>query len=315
MKVIFISDSGRESLTVSTRQWSLRIALLAIVGLVAIGGAWFYGLLNAGYQNSQMENLRQDVLARHENDRKAILEAREQVERELSALTVKVASLQARIMRLDALGERVVQIADLEKGEFDFSRTPAVGGPSSDQPGFADETLQIEEAGRVYQLLDELDALIEDRDHQLSVLDQQITALDLRSEAYVRGRPVKWGWLSSGFGYRTDPFNGSRAWHSGVDFAGKEGGDVVAVAAGVVTESGQRHGYGNMVEISHGDGVVTRYAHNEKNLVAVGDVVTKGEVIALMGSTGRSTGPHVHFEVLRHGKAIDPEKYIYRASL
>lgn len=318
MKLILISDSGRESLSINTRHWVVRIAIAAAIAAVVFIGAISTHVLQDSTQKRQFKDLQRELLSGREGDRQLIDETRQQVEQELAALTVKAATLQARIMRLDALGERVVQIADLDKGEFDFSRDPALGGPIQN-PAQGSETGAKETtslaAGRVYQLLDELDALVEDRGHQLSVLDRQIMALELRSESYVRGRPVKWGWLSSGYGYRTDPFNGAQAWHSGVDFAGKEGGDVIAVAGGVVTASGERYGYGNMVEISHGDGIVTRYAHNEKNLVAIGDVVKKGEAIALMGSTGRSTGPHVHFEVLRHGKTIDPERFIYRASL
>jgi len=314
MKLILISDSGRESLTINTRHWLVRAAMLgALVALIAIGG-WAAALITGGYESWQMDKLQSELQVRYDQDREEIENAKVQVDQELAALTVKIASLQARIMRLDALGERVVQIADLDKGEFDFSRDPAVGGPM--QGASVDESATATPAAaEIYKQLNDLDSLVEDRTQQLSVLDRQIMALDLRSEAYVRGRPVKWGWLSSGFGYRTDPFNGSRAWHSGVDFAGKEGGDVIAVAGGVVTAAGKHHGYGNMVEINHGDGIVTRYAHNQHNLVAIGDVVKKGEAIALMGSTGRSTGPHVHFEVLQHGKAIDPERYIYRASL
>ncbi len=120
--------------------------------------------------------------------------------------------------------------------------------------------------------------------------------------------------MSSRFGRRTDPFNGRVAWHEGVDFAGKLNSDIVSVAAGVVTWSEERSGYGIMVEINHGGGFSTRYAHCSENLVQVGDVVKKGQVIAKMGSSGRSTGPHVHFEVYKHGRAVDPASYIHRAA-
>ena len=121
--------------------------------------------------------------------------------------------------------------------------------------------------------------------------------------------------MSSAFGERTDPFSGKSAWHQGVDFAGKADSDVIAVAGGVVTSVATRTGYGKTIELNHGSGYITRYAHNKMPMVRVGDVVKKGEVIAKMGSTGRSTGPHVHFEVIRNGKPMNPERYIYRASL
>lgn len=113
-------------------------------------------------------------------------------------------------------------------------------------------------------------------------------------------------WLSSRYGYRTDPFTGNRRWHDGVDFAGREGSDILAASSGVVTFSGDRYGYGNLVEISHSEGIVTRYGHNKKLLVETGDQVEAGDVIAEMGNSGRSTGPHLHFEVLQNGKSSNP---------
>jgi murein DD-endopeptidase MepM/ murein hydrolase activator NlpD len=124
------------------------------------------------------------------------------------------------------------------------------------------------------------------------------------------GQPVKHGFISSLYGMRNDPFTGKRTMHKGVDFAGKEGSDVVAVAAGVVTQASMQSGYGMLVEINHGKGYVTRYGHNKELLVEVGDRVKPGQVIGKMGSTGRSTGPHVHFEVLLNDKVVNPTKYI-----
>jgi murein DD-endopeptidase MepM/ murein hydrolase activator NlpD len=135
----------------------------------------------------------------------------------------------------------------------------------------------------------------------------------LEAQILPTGRPIPDGWISSYFGARTDPFTGLREYHKGLDFAGKDGEEIYAVASGLVTWSAARFGYGQMVEINHGNGYITRYAHNRTNLVKVGDVVTKGQRIALMGSTGRSTGPHVHFEVLKNGRVVDPAKYVYAA--
>jgi murein DD-endopeptidase MepM/ murein hydrolase activator NlpD len=144
----------------------------------------------------------------------------------------------------------------------------------------------------------------------LTVLDSLLMDRSRRERVMPSGRPVGSGWLSSKFGKRTDPFTGKQEHHDGVDFAGKEGSDVVAVGDGVVSWAGKRSGYGNMVEITHGDGYVTRYGHNKEPLVEVGETVKKGQLIASMGSTGRSTGPHVHFEVLLNGKTVNPGKYI-----
>ena len=159
-------------------------------------------------------------------------------------------------------------------------------------------------------MLEELDSEMGDRQQKLSVLETLLMNRSLRQRVMPSGRPVTSGWLSSKFGTRADPITGKQEYHKGVDFAAEEGSDVISVGDGVVTWSGKRSGYGNLVEVSHGNGYTTRYAHNRKLLVGTGDTVKKGQLIASVGSTGRSTGPHVHFEVLHNGKAVDPAKYV-----
>lgn len=227
---------------------------------------------------------------------------------QLDALTVRLAELQARLTRVDALGERLVQVAGLEDGEFDFTLMPGVGGPEmSSGEGMSYRPPSFMEA------LDQLDNHIVSRSHQLSILESVLQNRSIEAQTFVAGRPVGSGsWMSSRFGYRTDPFTGRITWHNGLDFAGRQGIDVMAVAAGVVVYSADRGGYGNTVDINHGGGYVTRYAHNKENLVSVGDIVEKGQPIALLGSTGRSTAPHVHFEVYLNGRAVDPAPYITR---
>jgi murein DD-endopeptidase MepM/ murein hydrolase activator NlpD len=161
--------------------------------------------------------------------------------------------------------------------------------------------------------LNSLSRQIEDRAQQLEVLETLMMNRNLQDEVLPAGRPIERGWISSFFGLRADPFNGHKVHHAGVDFAGKEGSEVFAVASGVVVWSGERHGYGQMVEINHGNGYATRYGHSKELLVKIGDTVKKGQTIALMGSTGRSTGPHVHFEVLLNGKQVNPASYIQAA--
>jgi len=222
----------------------------------------------------------------------------------LNALALRLGQLQAHVIRLDALGERLTTMAKLDKGEFDFEHEPAQGGPDSDAQSSPMEVPDFIAA------LNQLAVQLDDRGRQLSVLETMLMNRNLQAEVMPAGRPVKHGWLSSYFGMRTDPFTGRRAFHSGLDFAGKMGSDVMAVAAGVVTYAGKRSGYGNLVEINHGNGYSTRYGHNSKILVSVGQTVKKGQLIAKMGSTGRSTGPHVHFEVLINGHAVNPKRYI-----
>ncbi|MFT4521058.1 MAG: murein DD-endopeptidase MepM/ murein hydrolase activator NlpD, partial [Halioglobus sp.] len=183
---------------------------------------------------------------------------------------------------------------------------PAVGGPLAGE--FNVEFTALDLGGE----LDRFQARLNDREQQLDILESMLNDRKLRDERWLSGRPVQKGWVSSHYGQRTDPFTGKPAMHNGLDFAGVDGSDVIAVAAGVVTLSEQKSGYGHMIELSHGDGYVTRYGHNKKNLVDTGDVVHKGDVIALMGNSGRSTGAHVHYEVYKHGRSVDPSSYVAR---
>jgi len=159
-------------------------------------------------------------------------------------------------------------------------------------------------------MLEQLETEMSDREQKLSVLESLLMSRSLSERVMPSGRPVSEGWLSSRYGNRNDPFTGKQNFHHGLDFAGKKGSEVIAVGDGVVSWVGKKSGYGNLVEINHGNGYATRYGHNQSFLVKVGDTVKKGQQIALMGSTGRSTGPHVHFEVLQQGKKVNPSKFI-----
>ncbi len=225
---------------------------------------------------------------------------------QITALTMKLAELQSQVLRLNALGERLADEADIPENEFNFQQAPPSGGPMLSTPASGKSLVQ---------LLSELTELQTELDHeekQLKMLESLTLGHHITTTSYLSGRPIKKGWLSSYYGTRKDPFTGMPAHHKGIDFAGKEGAPVIATASGVVSWSGERYGYGNLIEINHGNGLKTRYGHNKTLLVDVGDVVGKGEVIAKMGSTGRSTGPHVHYEILRNNKQINPIKYVYR---
>jgi murein DD-endopeptidase MepM/ murein hydrolase activator NlpD len=229
-----------------------------------------------------------------------------EAELKLQALTINLAELQARMTRLDALGEHLTAMAELGDGEFDFSQAPAVGGPLAGEYNVDFSSMDLTSE------VDSFEARLDNREQQLGILESLFRNRRMADETWLSGQPVLKGWVSSQYGVRTDPFTGRKTMHNGIDFAGKEGSDVLAVAAGVVTWTGRESGYGNMVELSHGDGFVTRYAHNKQNLVSPGDVVRKGEPIALIGSTGRSTGAHVHYEVYKHGRSVDPSSYVHR---
>lgn len=241
--------------------------------------------------------------------RDTIAAAKDAVEDHMRVLSVRTGELKAQLLRVEALGGRLVSTAKLDGVEFDFSSAPALGGPEESTVA-KPATIK---ASDIVKELDGLQTQITDRERQLLVLESLLVNRSLNQESEIAGRPLRVGWLSSRYGYRNDPFNGRKTFHKGVDFAGPMGGDVVAVGGGVVTWANTRAGYGRLVEINHGNGYVTRYGHSKKILVNVGDRVEPGQVIAYIGSSGRSTGPHVHFEVWKDGTAIDPLQYI-RAS-
>ena len=273
------------------------------LGLVTVSYQFGFGEGVASEQAARISLEEQRAMDRAE----ALAQMSVEAQSRLTAMTRRLAGLQAHVTRLDALGTHLTDLVGLEGSEFDFSGPPAIGGPS--RPITGAPSLTVAEVDTQFSALDELFAR---REVQFDVLAGLLSAEQLRVEATPAGRPIRSGWQSSPYGHRIDPISGVRAWHDGVDFAGREGSDILAVASGVVSWSGHKSGYGTMVEVSHGDGLITRYAHNQENLVDVGDLVRRGDVIALMGSSGRSTGPHVHFEVFKHGRAVDPATYVRR---
>ena len=312
MKVIFIGNNQDSSRTLTLNGWAK--VLLSVCFLTLPTGAGFLLGKLVSDRNTDLE-LAQAVEAMHaelQQQRNSLNVQRTEAQHRLTALTSKLAEMRARLVRIDALGERLSSVASLDQGEFDFSRVPALGGPDANpHSGVAENA----EPADLNQLFARLERQLDDREMQLHMMESMLVDREITQQTTVAGRPITKGWMSSKYGWRADPFHGKRAWHNGVDFAGKEGGEIVATAAGVVTWSGELGGYGNIVEIEHGDGYVTRYGHNKENLVKAGDLVKKGQLIALMGSTGRSTGPHVHFEVFKNGRSVDPATYIKKTVL
>tara|TARA_R110002049_G_scaffold275438_4_gene453519 strand:+ start:657 stop:1481 length:825 start_codon:yes stop_codon:yes gene_type:complete len=216
----------------------------------------------------------------------------------------RLGQLQAESIRLTALTEKLAEMAGVDISEFQLNTLPAQGGIDEIGESLLPELFKLE----MSQLTDRFNR----QDQQLTTIQNLFLREDNITSAIPQGRPIDGGWLSSSYGYRIDPFNGKRTFHSGIDFAAKEGTEVIAVADGIVSYIGERSGYGELIELDHGNGYVTRYAHNEKIIVKTGDRIKKGSAIALLGSTGRSTGPHVHFEVIREGTKIDPYKFVNR---
>ena len=223
--------------------------------------------------------------------------------RNLDALSVQLGQLQAQATRLNAVGARLAQIGKLDDGEFDFAATPAMGGPEDAASGGA-APLPLQDG------IDQLRLAFDSQQTQLDMLEGLLRDQKIDRALLPTGMPVAQGYISSGFGGRADPFDGHQSTHLGVDFSAPAGSAVMAVAGGVVTFAGIRNGYGNVVEIDHGNGYMTRYAHNRSLDVTVGQRVRAGETIAAVGSTGRSTGYHCHFEVWHNGRAVNPMAYV-----
>ncbi len=265
---------------------------VSVVLLVAIGIAAGAGMRDAvGF----VEHARlQAQVARQDGQIDA-------AQREVNALAARLGELQAQANRLNALGERLTQAGQLGDGEFDFDKPVAIGGAGP----VRDMAPRELRSG-----MDALQRQFRASGQQLSVLESLLFNRKLDQNATPSRAPIANSYITSGFGGRADPFGGGSQYHKGIDFDANTGDPVVAVADGVVSYAGRRSGYGNVVEVDHGNGYVTRYAHNSRLLVRVGQLVRVGEQLAKAGSTGRSTGAHVHFEVWENGHVVNPRKFL-----
>lgn len=293
------------SLAFQPRRVALGLSLL----LLSLCGSLLYSGYRIGVSSEIGIRLAAvaDLRAQARQHQQSLQDTRRLAQHGLDALTLRLGRMQAQMLRLDTLGERLVAQAGLDGVEFDFSLPPPVGGPHDGIP--SPEDVAVPE---FLATLDTLDSSLSDRSRKLHLLERLLMFRDLNERVQPSGRVVESGLVSSKFGRRVDPFTGKWEQHKGIDVAGKAGADVLALGDGIVIWSGERSGYGKLVEIDHGNGYITRYAHNRKLLVNTGDTVHKGTPVALLGSTGRSTGPHVHIEVLSHGKQIDPGEFLER---
>jgi len=298
MNIIFVSKfKGKPHCCQidSARQMFLYLGLIGVLAISLVYSGYWFGSRRTSTNN--MVALKNDISVQKDMIKQARLNAKT----DLDALAMRIGKMQANVIRLNALGKRLIKVAKLDKKEFNFDKPPAYGGPAEPE-----SQVPVNFTNVVSTLNSELNS----RESQLTILENILLNRQVEAETTPSGRPVLKGWTSSYFGMRIDPFTGKLAMHKGMDFAGKEGSKVIAAASGIVTWAGPRSGYGNLIEIDHGNGYSTRYGHNEKVLVKVGEKVDKGQVISLMGSTGRSTGPHVHFEVLKNHRQINPARFV-----
>lgn len=276
-------------------------AVAVVLGLAGIGAG--VALALASPQRRAMNEL--DALHQQVAAQKAQLATvRQDAQRDLDALAVKLGQLQAQSTRINALGERLTEVGKLGDGEFNFDEAPPMGGPevsSTDNAYNLPATLDAS--------ISQLSATFDSQQSQLQALERLLLDRNIDSSLKPTGMPVD-GYISSYFGGRPDPFSGHAARHTGLDIAAPLGTGVHAVAEGMVTFAGVRSGYGDVVEIDHGNGYMTRYAHNSAILVHAGQHVHVGDIISRAGSTGRSTGSHVHFEVWLNGRVVNPLAYV-----
>lgn len=321
MQIILVPDKdGKKSHhTCLTTRFVLGLALTSWLVLPLVVGAGAYQI-GANLTNLRTLTVRQQAEEPHDlaiesesvaqlrqavrDQMHDIEEIRSAAESHFDAVGLRLGGLQAQVMRINALGERLTALAGLDDGEFDFDVPPPLGGPAaSDQLGDLDHSDLV-------QSLDDLSMQAKVSHAQLEVLETLLMERDLQREIEPVGWPSEGGWISSSYGYRRDPFTGRKAFHNGVDIANKAKAKIKAIGGGIVTIVRDDPGYGTMVEVSHGNGYVTRYAHLLEANVGVGRRVERGDAIGIVGSTGRSTGIHLHFELLRGGKPVNPRNYL-----
>lgn len=322
MRIVVLTQLGGAR-TLRLRPW----ALFAVLGLaIAAISATAIQLHERFSHHRQVARAVADWRSGIIDQQAAVTSLQQQQSAENEAISKQLANMQGRLWRMEALGQWVTEATGLDAGEFDFTAPPAQGGPVREAPtacalmggtraGTAlTQQPQCQDAvlprTDLQVRLNELAGQIRQREGEFELFEALLKTPADNAGQDASVRPVNWGWVSSPYGQRIDPISGKMAWHTGVDFAGRKGSDIVAVDRGIVVFAGRRAGYGNLVELAHLDGHVTRYGHQATLAVRRGDIVRQGQVIGSMGDTGRSTGPHVHFEVLRNGRHLSPMKYL-----
>jgi murein DD-endopeptidase MepM/ murein hydrolase activator NlpD len=302
MQVILLHSRFTQAKSLTLTRKHLVMLLLLFFALVIASSMLLYYFTARLALDAKLPFLRSFVPVNAQDD--AIKKDR-YVRENLNAMATKLGEMQAQLMRLDALGERVQGLAGVKPQEFNFKEMPGQGG--ADPVSQSSRSLTMSE----FQVaLNAMSRDIEQRADYMNVVETALMQDKIRFKLLPTIQPVNVSYNASGFGWRLDPFNGRSAFHEGIDFAAPTGTPIVAAAGGVVVASEYHHQFGNMVEVDHGNDIVTRYAHASKLLVKVGDIVKRGQHIADIGSTGRSTGAHLHFEVLVKGIQQDPHKFL-----
>ena len=298
MQIIVVDKRLARALTLSvTRRHALAASIALGLGVLLLSGAFSFLTVRAAsvFRIPILSDL-VSFVTRDEMERKDQF-----VRDNVTALARKLGEVQAQLLRLDAVGERVGKAAGIRPEEFRFSQLPGRGGAlRSDDPMTLSE-LDV--------ALKQLSVSVEQRADYMSVIEAELRAQQVRQALLPHSKPVSDGFIGSGFGWR--PFSGDMSHHAGIDFAAPSGTPIHAAAGGVVVVAEYHPVWGNFVEVEHGNAMLTRYAHASRLNVAVGDIVKRGQKLAEVGSTGRSTGSHLHFEVHHQGVAQNPAKFLY----
>ncbi|MFA5912357.1 MAG: M23 family metallopeptidase [Burkholderiales bacterium] len=302
MHIILVSNrlATAKSISLGTRHLLLGIALLT-AAVLALSSSMFYLVFRHAVE-IKLPLVQELLLSAQEQQTRS---AKEFMRENLNAMAVRVGQMQAQMVRLDALGERLSALAGIKPQEFRMNELPGRGGALPTSMPVQDLSMS--------QLTGQLDVLskhMENRYDYMGILENRLFDSRAKKKLMPTARPVDVDWNASSFGWRIDPITGQNAMHEGIDFLVDAGTPVHAAAGGVVVVAQFHPQYGYMVDIDHGNDFTTRYAHNSKLLVKAGDVVQRGAIIALSGSTGRSTGPHVHFEVRYKGVAQNPNRFL-----
>lgn len=301
MNIILVSEKLPKARTITLGWLHLAGAAVLMLTLVlTLAGALNYGILRFAAELN-IPYVRDMLVSIHQRQQE---KNQSYLQDNLNAMAVRLGQMQAQLLRLDTLGERLAKLAGFKPQDLMFNEAPGRGGAISSVPS---QNLSLGDFTRQVDLLTQQ---LEDRGDKLGLLESMFTLESARKKLTPTKLPVEGGWYSSNYGWRIDPFTGQRAFHEGIDFMAEDGTPIYAAAAGVVVYSEFHPQYGNMIEIDHGNDLISRYAHAAKRLVKVGDVVLRGSRIADVGRTGRATGSHLHFEVRQRGVARNPAQFL-----
>lgn len=302
MNIILVSErlAKARTINIGVRQLAV-MAMGVVVSVFVMAGTLNYLMLRYASELHFLPYLRTMVVSMQQTQQ---TQSESYLRDNLNAMAQRLGEMQAQLLRLDTLGERLAKLAGFKPQDFRFGEPPGRGGAVSSVPS-RDFTL--------FELTQQIESLtrnVDDRGDKLGVLESLLTLESAKKKLIPTMLPVLGGGYNSNFGWRIDPFTGQHSYHEGIDFAGGEGTPILAAAGGVVVYAEYHAAYGNMVEIDHGNDLISRYAHASKVHVKVGDMVLRGAKIAEVGRTGRATGTHLHFEVRQRGIAVNPAQFL-----